>query len=61
MGNKVTTYIKETRSELKNVHWLTRSESISYTIAVIIFSLAVAIFLGAFDFLFSYLVKLSIF
>ena len=45
----ITTYLKETRGEFKHVNWPTRKQAIAYTIAVIIISLFVAYFLGAFD------------
>ena len=53
---KIVDYIKETKGELKHVSWPTRAQAISFTIIVILISVAVAAFLGAFDFLFSQLV-----
>lgn len=50
----ITTYIKETREEFKHVNWPTRKQAIAYTVAVIVISIAVAYFLGAFDALFQY-------
>lgn len=50
---KLVDYIKDTRGELKHVSWPTRGQAIAFTIIVILISLAVAIFLGAFDFLFA--------
>lgn len=50
-------YIKDTKSELKHVSWPTRAQAISFTVIVILISLAVAAFLGAFDFLFSQIVS----
>jgi len=46
-------YIKETRGELKHVNWPTRKQATNYTFLVIIISLATALILGVFDFLFS--------
>ena len=54
---KFTNYIRETRAELKHVNWPTRSQAIGYTIIVIVFSALVAVLLGAFDFIFSSLLK----
>lgn len=54
---KIVDYIKETKGELKHVSWPTRAQAISFTIIVILISVAVAAFLGAFDFLFSQLVS----
>ena len=50
----ITTYLKETRAEFKHVNWPTRKMALSYAIAVIVISLFVAYFLGAFDSLFQY-------
>ncbi len=46
-------YIQDTRAELKHVSWPTRKQSIAYTVIVIAISVAVAIYLGVFDGLFS--------
>jgi preprotein translocase subunit SecE len=45
----ISTYLKETRAEFKHVNWPTRKQTIAYSIAVIIISVVVAYFLGAFD------------
>jgi len=45
-------YIKETRAEMTHVSWPTRTQAIVYTSLVIIISLLVAVYIGAFDFLF---------
>ena len=55
MFNKLTNYIKETKIEMKGVKWPTRKQAVNYTLLVIGFSIGVAIFLGAFDMLFAYL------
>jgi preprotein translocase SecE subunit len=47
-------YIKETNGELKHVSWPTKSQSIWFTIVVIIISLFTAFFLGFFDYIFSF-------
>jgi len=60
MWNKLITYLKETRLEMKKVNWLTRREAIRYTAMVILISLALAAILGAFDFLFQQLLTLFI-
>ncbi|MDQ3014799.1 MAG: preprotein translocase subunit SecE [bacterium] len=46
-------YIKETRGELKHVSWPTRRQALAFTIIVVVISLALSLFLGLFDFLFS--------
>jgi len=50
-------FLKEVRIELKRVTWLTRKDTIKYTIFVIAFSLVIAAFLGGLDFLFSWLLN----
>ena len=51
--NKLISYIKESISEMKKVTWPTKKETYNYTILVIGISLAVAVFLGALDFIFN--------
>ncbi len=49
---KFVEYLKDTRAEMKHVSWPTKDQTVSYTILVIILSVAVALFLGAFDAIF---------
>lgn len=51
--NSVARYLKETRGELRKVTWPTRDESQRLTIIVIAVTIAFALFLWVFDFLFS--------
>ncbi|PLX28114.1 preprotein translocase subunit SecE [Candidatus Parcubacteria bacterium] len=53
MANKLTNYIKGSIEEMKKVTWPTKKETQSYTILVIGISVAVALFLGAVDFVFN--------
>ncbi len=46
-------YLKDTFAEMKHVSWPTQTQSIVYTVLVVIVSILVAIFVGAFDFVFS--------
>lgn len=46
-------YLKDTRGELRHVAWPTRLQTIVYTILVAAISVAVALYLGLFDFLFT--------
>ena len=55
--NKLLTFIKEARVELKKVNWPTREKTIKFTGAVIGISIGVSIFLGALDFLFEFALK----
>lgn len=45
-------YIKEVKQEMTHVNFPAKKKTIAFTVLVILFSLGVAIFLGAFDFLF---------
>ncbi len=58
--SKLTEYLKETKGELKHVTWPTKNQAVLFTVIVVVFSLVVAAFLGAFDFLFAMLLKLFI-
>ena len=53
-----TSYIKETRGELKHVNWPSRKQTISYTALVIGLSLIVAAYLGLLDYIFSQLIRM---
>ncbi len=60
MGNllqKITTFLKEVKVELKKVNWPTKQETIKHTLIIIGVSLAVAIFLGGLDFIFTWLIQ----
>ncbi len=48
--NVILSYFKEVRAELFKVIWPSRKDTVRFTISVIIFSLVVAIILGAADF-----------
>lgn len=43
-------FLTEVKNELAKVIWPTRTETVKYTVTVIIFSLAVAFILGAADY-----------
>jgi len=51
--SKITEYLKETKMELKHVIWPSRSQTLYYTVIVIILSVVIAYYLGIFDFIFS--------
>jgi len=55
--NSAVVYLKEVRAELSKTSFPTRELTIKNTIIVLAFSLAVAIFLGALDTVFSYLLN----
>ena len=52
---KLLTFIKEARAELRKVNWPTREQTIKFTSVVIGVSLGVALFLGALDYSFEYI------
>ncbi len=51
--NRFINYIKDTRAEMTHVSWPTRRQAMALTAVVIIVSLATAIYLGFFDYIFS--------
>ena len=58
--NKLLNYIKRSIIEMKKVTWPTKKETQNYTYLVIGVSLSVAIFLGAMDYIFSFILKFII-
>lgn len=59
--NKITTFLKEVRLEMKKVNWPNRQETIRYTLIVIGISVAVAIYLGGLDFIFTTILNKFVF
>lgn len=55
--NAAIEFLREAKVELARVNWPTRKQVIDFTILVVAISIAVAIFLGGLDFLFSFLVE----
>ena len=53
MANGFTQYLRDTRAELRHVAWPTRLQTIVYASLVASISVAVALYLGLFDFLFT--------
>ncbi len=51
--NKLIEYLKSVKAEMKHVSWPTRSQSLWFTVIVIILSIATAYYLGAFDWVFT--------
>ena len=50
-------YLKEVRAELKKVNWPNRAQTIKYTVAVLIISIALALFFGALDYGFGWILN----
>lgn len=59
--NAVTTFLKETKTELKKVSWPTKEQTVQYTLVVIGVSAVVMVFLGGLDYLFSYILNTFVF
>ena len=57
----ITTFFKEVKMEMKKVNWLTKRETIRYTLIVIGISVAVAIYLGSLDFIFTTILNRFVF
>ena len=50
-------YFKEVRSEMRHVSWPTRRQATVYTAVVIGVSVATAVYLGAWDYLFGAIIQ----
>lgn len=46
-------YLRDVRGELRHVSWPTRSQTVNFTILVIVISILTGLFLGLLDFLFT--------
>jgi preprotein translocase subunit SecE len=55
--SNLSNYFKATIAEMKQVSWPTQKQAFMYTGLVILISVIVSLFLGAFDFAFGELVK----
>ena len=60
MVNKIKNYFLGARKEFKAITWPTKAETRQLTAVVIALSLIFAAYLGVFDYLFSYLLKLAV-
>lgn len=54
---KTTTFLRESRLELKKVTWPSREETTRHTLTVILISATVAVFLGGLDFVFQFILN----
>ncbi len=57
MFTKIIQYLKESKAEVKKVSWPTKKTVERFTLLVILISIATAIFLGALDAFFSWILK----
>ncbi len=53
LPKKLVSFLKEVKLEMKKVNWPTKKETIKYTLIIIAVSIAVAVFLGGLDYIFS--------
>ena len=51
--SRISKYFKDTAAEMKHVSWPTQSQTIIYSALVIGVSIFVALFVGAFDYVFT--------
>ena len=58
--NVLVRYFKETRAEIRKVSWPTREEATNLTLIVLGVTVAMAIFLGAVDYVFATLIRLIV-
>lgn len=54
------TFIKEVRTEMMKVVWPTRNETVRLTIVVIAISIAVGLYLGGLDAIFTQMLKILV-
>lgn len=54
---QVIEYLKDVRAELVHVKWPTRKTTMYFSLVVVALSLVAALYLGAFDFVFSEIIK----
>ena len=57
---KLLKYIKDSMIEMKKVTWPSRKEALNYTVLIVIITIAVAIFLGSLDFIFSKILEIVV-
>ena len=57
MFGKLINFLKEVKMEVRKINWPSREQTTRYTLVVLGVSLAVAMFLGGLDFLFTMLLE----
>jgi len=57
---KISSYLSEALKEIKKVSWPTKKETRQYTWLVIGISIATAIYLGGLDYLFNWLLEITL-
>ena len=51
--DQLTKYFRDTAAEMKQVSWPTQQQAVFYSLLVIVISSFVALYVGAFDYIFS--------
>jgi preprotein translocase subunit SecE len=57
MFDRIKKFFSESRQELRHVNWPTRQEAVRLTAIVIGIALGLAVFLGFFDYIFTYAIR----
>lgn len=55
MWEKISTFVKDVRSEFAKIAWPTREDLVDSTSVVLVFSAAFAVFIGLFDLVISFI------
>ena len=55
--DRLTEYLKDTRGEIRKTSWPTREQATKLTLIVLAVTAVMAIFLGAFDFIFAQIMR----
>lgn len=58
--SRLGNYVRDTAAEMKHVTWPTQTQAFVYTALVIGISAVVALFIGAFDYLFTQILNIFI-
>jgi preprotein translocase subunit SecE len=51
---KIVDYFRDVKGEMRHVSWPSKSQTVNYTIIVMVISIGTGIFLGLLDFVFSH-------
>lgn len=57
MVEKIRRFFVDARTEFRHVNWPVRADAIRLTAVVVGLSIGLAVFLGAFDYLFAYILQ----
>ena len=60
MLNRIITFLQESKQELKRVNWPSKDETRRYTLFVVLFSIAFALFLGLLDYGFLHTLEFAV-